>query len=99
DELLTNIIAYGYPDGARGEIAVRAAIADGRLRIAIEDDGQPFNPLDHPAPDLESALERRETGGFGIHIVRGSMDRIAYCRLPGRNLLTMECCLREKPAG
>jgi anti-sigma regulatory factor (Ser/Thr protein kinase) len=96
DELLTNVISYGFADGAPHEIEVRMWVADGRVRIEVEDDGHAFNPLDNPPPDLDSGLEQREIGGLGIHFVRESMDRVAYRRAGDHNLLTMQRALRDE---
>ncbi len=98
DELLTNVISYGFQDDDEHHIDLRLAVADGILRIELEDDARAFNPLDVPPPDLDSGLEVREIGGLGIHFVRETMDRVAYRRAGDRNLLTMQRGLVE-PAG
>lgn len=99
DELLTNIIRYGFTDDAEHLINLRLAAADGMLDIELEDDASAFNPLDRPPPDLESGVEVREVGGLGIHFVREIMDRVAYRRAGGRNLLTMRRALAEPEKG
>jgi serine/threonine-protein kinase RsbW len=89
DELVTNIINYGYDDG--GQHIIRLSLSrDGQvLRMVLEDDGKPFNPLEAPTPDLTAPLEDRAIGGLGIHFVREIMDSVTYRRDGGRNLLTM----------
>ncbi len=89
DEVITNIIAYGYDDQGAHQILVRLALANGRLTAEVEDDGRPFNPLTAPQPDLTSAVEDRPVGGLGIHLVRSLMEQVDYRRESGKNHLIM----------
>ncbi len=65
-EILTNVISYGYTDGGEHEITVRLSIESGEMRIDVEDDGQPFNPLEVPEADTTKPLEERSVGGLGL---------------------------------
>ena len=89
DELFTNIISHGFPDDREHRVAFTVELRDAEVRLTIEDDGVPFNPLDLPAPDLKCALKEREVGGLGLTIIKALMDRIAYRRKGGRNVTTM----------
>jgi serine/threonine-protein kinase RsbW len=89
EEILTNIISYGYADNREHEIRVRLNVQPGEVRAELEDDGQPFNPLAAPGPDTTKPLEERTIGGLGIHLVRNLMDGLEYKRQGDRNLLTM----------
>jgi serine/threonine-protein kinase RsbW len=89
DEVLTNVISYGYDDSDTHDIRIGLSCADGQLVIAVEDDGRPFNPLHAPAPALDGPLETRPVGGVGIHLVRQVMDHLEYTRRAGRNSLVM----------
>jgi serine/threonine-protein kinase RsbW len=62
----------------------------GELKAEVEDDGQPFNPLEAPEVDTTKPLEERTIGGLGIHLVRKLMDGLDYQRQGDRNLLTMK---------
>jgi serine/threonine-protein kinase RsbW len=88
EEVLTNVIAYGFPDGGRHEIEVALSHRDGALQATVSDDGVPFDPLAQPAPDLAAPAEQRAVGGLGIHLVRALSEAIDYCRDGGRNVLT-----------
>jgi phosphoserine phosphatase RsbU/P len=90
EEILTNIITYGYTDNREHEIKVRLSMQPGEIRIDVEDDGQPFNPLEAPEPDTTKPLKERTVGGLGIHLVRKLMDGLEYKRQGDRNLLTMK---------
>jgi anti-sigma regulatory factor (Ser/Thr protein kinase) len=95
DEMLSNIIKYGYADDAIHEIRVRLWV-DGPMVVAeIEDDGQPFDPLAAPAVDVDAPAEQRKVGGLGIHIVRNLMSQMDYARIAGRNRLVMKMPLEE----
>jgi sigma-B regulation protein RsbU (phosphoserine phosphatase) len=90
EEILTNIISYGYTDNREHEIKVRLSAQLGEVSVEIEDDGQPFNPLEAPEPDITKPLEERKIGGLGIHLVRKLMDSLEYKRQGERNLLTIK---------
>jgi anti-sigma regulatory factor (Ser/Thr protein kinase) len=89
DEIVTNIISYGYDDQADHQITVRLSLRAGELAIEIEDDGKPFNPLTAPEPDLYKPLEERPIGGLGIHLLRKVMDDMEYRRQQGKNVLIL----------
>ena len=90
DELVTNIVSYGWDEPGEHMITVSLDIDDQRvLRAELIDDGRPFDPLERETPDLEQPLDQRPIGGLGIHLVRVFTDQVAYCRADGRNRLTL----------
>jgi anti-sigma regulatory factor (Ser/Thr protein kinase) len=89
DEVLTNVISYGYEDDGPHRIAVRLQLDGGDLVVEVEDDGCAFDPLGVPPPDLEKPLQEKPIGGLGVHLVRRAVDALAYRREPGKNVLTM----------
>ncbi len=90
EEIITNVITYGYRDDDEHNIIIRINFNQDHLIIEVEDDGLPFNPLEAPEPDLKKPLEEREIGGLGIHLVRNLMEGLEYRRLEGKNLLIMK---------
>jgi len=90
EELLTNVISYGYEDTQEHEIILRLSFADGEMTAEIEDDGRPFNPLEMTEPDINKPLEERQVGGLGIYLVRKFMTNLAYQRHEGKNRLTLK---------
>ncbi len=90
EELVVNIIDYGYQDDEEHEIHITLQQAQGTLVIVIEDDGAPFNPLTASEPDLDVSLEEREIGGLGIYLVRKLFDRMSYERRDTRNIVRLE---------
>ena len=98
DEVLSNIISYGYADAATHEIVIQLAIADGALHAVIEDDGAPFNPLTVPLPDTGADLSKRAIGGLGIRFIRALNDEVRYERAGNRNRLSLRRNLALPPA-
>ena len=97
DELVTNAISYGYPDGGSGKVTVEVSIDSDRVMLIVRDDGIAFDPLQQaPAPTLEGDIEDRPIGGLGLHLVGAMMDEVAYERREGENRLT--CIKRRQPA-
>ena len=89
DELVQNVIDYGYEDH---EASASVFIDSDTERIVIEiiDSGKPFDPLtEAPEPDISSAIEDRPIGGLGVFFVRTLMDEVTYQRDSNRNHLTM----------
>ena len=89
EEIITNIISYGYTGEREHEIRVRLRVQPQEVTVQVEDDGEAFNPLEAPVPDVTRPLEERPVGGLGIHLVRTLMDGLEYKRQGNTNLLTM----------
>jgi anti-sigma regulatory factor (Ser/Thr protein kinase) len=89
DEILTNIVSYAYSDEAEHLIRIQLAADRREITAVVQDDGQPFNPLESAAPDTTAAIEERPVGGLGIHLVRELMDDIRYERVAAYNRLTI----------
>ncbi|WP_272699141.1 SpoIIE family protein phosphatase [Desulfovibrio sp. Fe33] len=100
DELITNIISYGYADFDEHPIDATVALEGDLLTIMVEDDAEPFNILEAPEPELELPLEERSkpVGGLGVHLVKSMVQDIHYKRENGKNVLTLNkdigkaCC-------
>jgi anti-sigma regulatory factor (Ser/Thr protein kinase) len=89
DELLTNIISYGYPHTVAHAVWISMRLEADCLHVRIEDQAEPFNPLTAEEPDIDAPIEDRRIGGLGIHFVRTVMDEVAYQFVDGRNVLTL----------
>lgn len=90
EEVVTNIISYGYEDKNEHQINVCIFLEGNELTVEVQDDGRPFNPLEAPEPDTRKPLQDRQIGGLGIHLVRNLMDGLEYSREEGKNLLVMK---------
>jgi len=90
EELLTNLMKYGYPDRAEpGEAEIVLALDGARMEIEFIDDGCAFDPLAAPAPNLDDPFEDRQIGGLGLHILRSMTDEARYERRGDRNVIRL----------
>lgn len=98
DELISNIISYGYSDMDEHPIDVSIGTDGTMIRLRIEDDAEPFNILEAPLPELNTPLDERDrqVGGMGIHIVKKLVNCLHYKRENGKNILTLEKMLNEE---
>ncbi|MFH1476336.1 MAG: ATP-binding protein [Verrucomicrobiota bacterium] len=90
EEIITNIIKYGYADTGPHMIAVNLALFPETISLQFKDDGHPFDPLRTPEPDTHIPLDQRQVGGLGLHLVRKTANRIVYRRENGANLLEVD---------
>ncbi|NCY22457.1 ATP-binding protein [bacterium] len=89
EEILTNIIKYGFDEEGMHPIHVTFRHVKGHIEMEFEDRGREFNPLEIGEPDLDSPIENRQLGGLGIHLVRKMMDEAKYRREGDRNILML----------
>ena len=96
EELVLNVMDYGYDDGSQ-DIEIHLTSDADAITIEIVDSGRPFDPLsDAPQPDLDAPVEERRVGGLGVHLVKTLMDRMDYKRENEQNRLTVVA--RKRPA-
>ena len=90
EEVFVNIAyyAYGEEDGNM-ELGISFDIESHAIIFHITDNGIPFDPLKKPEPNITLAVEEREIGGFGLFIVKNTMDEMNYAYENGKNILTM----------
>jgi anti-anti-sigma factor len=89
DELLKNVIAYGFAGRAGGAVTVEAELLADRVCVTLTDDGRPFDPFSLAAPDTRLSVAERRIGGLGIHLVRRMMDEVSYHRRADRNVVVL----------
>lgn len=104
EEACRNVIAHAYPPGAPGPLELRAEAvrlgARRAVRLTVEDQGRPFDPLSLPPPALGLPLEQRPIGGLGVHLIRSLSDEQRYRRDPERgNVLVVVKHLAAPPPG
>lgn len=87
DEIITNIISYGFEDEFEHIIVIELDLQDEILHCSISDDGLAFDPLIVEKPNLDEGVEDRKIGGLGIHFVKTMIDDISYERKDGKNIL------------
>jgi len=89
EELVTNIVRYGYGAAAQpGRAAVTLTLDGDRLSLQIVDDSHAFDPFAAPDPtDLDAPIEERRVGGLGLYLVKTLMDRTSYRRDGDHNVV------------
>ena len=90
EEIVGNIISYGYSDDAVHWINIAISHKQGILIVRLEDDGIPFNPLWAQEPDCECPVEDRKVGNLGIHLCKKVMDEMSYERFGDKNILILK---------
>ena len=90
EEIVTNIIRYGFDDSLAHEIKVAVLLNSMELTLIFDDDGRPFDPRSAPRPEPHRSLEKAPIGGRGLLLVRNLAKHLDYERTQnGRNRLTV----------
>ncbi len=90
EEIVSNIIFYGYEDDAKHEIILDIIKYKEEIRISITDDAKAFDMMASKAFDeMNKEVEDRKIGGLGIHFVKTLMDRVEYKRVDEKNILIL----------
>ena len=89
DEMFTNIAHYAYEDV--GKVFFKASYnADEKmLKISIIDNGDKYNPLEKPDPDIAQRIKDKTVGGLGIFMTKKMVDSIEYSRVEDKNVLVL----------
>jgi serine/threonine-protein kinase RsbW len=97
DEIITNIVSYGFDDGGEHRIDVHLSLDGTLIEAEVVDDAKAFDPLEAPDPDITADLDDRPIGGLGVYFVKMLMDEVHYRRDDGRNRLYF--CKRAPDGG
>ena len=91
EEVVANIILYGFPDKDEGDkIRLELNVSGAELKMKITDHGKEFNPLQVPPPDdLQKPAGERNIGGLGVYLIRQLMDKVEYERKDNENILIL----------
>ena len=91
DELFSNIAQYAYaPQTGMATVRVQVQQDLRTVQISFIDSGSPYNPLTHVDPVSGLTCKERKAGGFGIFIVKKSMDDVRYEYVNGCNVTTIQ---------
>lgn len=90
DEIFSNVCHYAYgEDVGYVTVYVEELPDEKSVRITLEDEGVPFNPLNRKDPDITLGISERAIGGLGIFLVKRTMDDVLYEYCDGKNMLTI----------
>ena len=96
DELITNVITYGYSNKEPHIIDIEIDLIDDEVVMTISDDGYEFNPLVHEVQGREATLQEKPVGGLGIFLVKEKTDEFYYRRENGKNIITLKKYIKQK---
>lgn len=77
-EACLNIIEHAYHSDPEEFVVVQVEVAGNQFRITIQDWGERFEYDEQTPYDVARAVKERKTGGFGMYIIRRSMDAVRY---------------------
>ncbi|MCG8608142.1 ATP-binding protein [bacterium] len=83
-EACLNIIEHAYHSNPENWIDVWADFDNEKLTIIVRDYGKGFEGLNIQDYNVLTAMDHRQTGGFGLYIIRRSMDEVEYTSDEGR---------------
>ena len=89
EEMISNIIKYGYDDGEAHRISVAIEPQCDGVGVVICDDGHKFDPLCATAADVECDVENRRIGGVGILLTKRLSRSVEYRRDGEKNVVTI----------
>ncbi len=90
DELVTNLMTHGLPDGRLDRSFELIADGDqGKARVMMIDDGIAFDVTGASDPGREDTIEAATVGGRGIRLIRAFAERLEWRRIDGRNETTL----------
>ncbi len=75
-EVTTNIIKHAYGKHTGKQIRINALVSDNNIILRFCDWGKSFNPESVPPPVFDGS----QSGGFGLHIISHTVDKVIYSR-------------------
>jgi serine/threonine-protein kinase RsbW len=89
EECASNIVNHAYQRDPRRAFRVSLEYGGDAMTVELRDDGVEFNPTARPEAAPLAEGEERPPGGWGIELVRRSVDEITYRRECGENVLRL----------
>lgn len=77
-EACLNVIEHAYHSRPDEWIDLRVRYSSKRFMIIIQDNGLSFEMKPSKDYDVHEVIDERRSGGFGLHIIRRSMDNVEY---------------------
>ena len=75
EELVSNVVRHA---GGATHVRLGCAVVENGVRLIVEDDGAPFDPLAAAAPAPFDTLEDAPLGGLGIPLVKRLSRSLDY---------------------
>jgi serine/threonine-protein kinase RsbW len=97
DELISNLLKYGFSSVPHQRSYLNVAFDGDWLEIELKDNGHRFNPLLQPHPNsLDQKLSDRQVGGLGLYLVLKMMDETHYEWIQPWNCLRLRKRFEER---
>lgn len=77
-EACMNVIEHGYRFEPGKMIGVEMLKEDGKVLVTVTDRGRSFDFYREQGYDVEDAFHGKKTGGFGLFIIKRSVDDVKY---------------------
>ena len=91
EEIFVNICSYAYASKTdEAKVVCRIVEEDTCFQIQFQDTGIPFDPLAKEELDNCDQHFLEQEGGFGIHLVKQTMDEVSYEYSNGMNILKVK---------
>ncbi len=91
-EACTNAARYNPDPNKDLDLYVSFKLQHNEFIVIIKDQNKPFEFDTVPEPDYDSIPE----GGYGISLMKATMDEVSYAREDGWNIITMKKRLSKK---
>ena len=89
EEMVDNIIVYGYKKKSRNYIDVNMKLIDDTLLLRIRDDGVPFDPTKYEFDENE------DFSTSGIKLIKSLTDKVSYMRILNLNNTVFEIKIKN----
>ena len=89
NEVLINVVQYGFEHETIHQINIMLEELPTGVRVLIDDDGVPFNPLKQHVPEPSNDLDKAWGSGRGVLLVRQYCRDMEYQNRNGRNFLSL----------
>lgn len=88
EELFMNVSMHGTADAATPPRVSVSVSRDGdQVELVFRDQGQRFDPLSLPPPELSDDIDSVKVGGLGVFLLKEMMDEVEYRFEDGWNCL------------
>jgi anti-sigma regulatory factor (Ser/Thr protein kinase) len=88
EEVVSNVIRHGYSGKGEERVTVQClSPRPGSFVFTVEDDAEPFNPLEQTALPNVGEQDAGQIGGQGIRLLRGFSHMLEYEAKPAGNRL------------
>jgi serine/threonine-protein kinase RsbW len=84
-EACANVHRHAYGGRNDGRLELSVTIEDGRVVVALDHDGLPFDPAEVAPPDLQRPSE----GGYGLYLIASLVDEVSFGEAGSGRRLTL----------